>query len=278
MKKIWINADYSQAEARVVAWYGPVPALKTWFLSGEDVHLNVCKLIARVVQQGRIKMPRHEQAPMGLFSGKPWQDYTKKDYERQLSKNTVHGNNYGLGPIKFATMVGLPTPVAEQIQGIYFSLLPEIKSGYQSRIRISIDRDRTITLPEPLGWTRTFYGALDEDLYRAAYAALPQSTIGGKLVRLWTALCHIFSDDLPDGVLATPENILRMGYDVRFNSHDSVGVLVPDDRETIIHVTRTIKKIGEEPLIIHGEPCVIPMDFKIGYNQYDMTDFDPSGV
>ena len=274
MKKIWINADYSQAEARVVAWYGPVPSLKTWFQRGEDIHLNMTKLIARVVQTGKIPMPRTEHSPAGLFLGKHWDTYTKKDYERQVSKNTVHGNNYGLGPQKFATMLGLPVKIAETIQNIYFTLVPEIKNAYQARIRQSIDATRSIKLPEPLGWTRTFYDIASEDLYRAAYAALPQSTIGGKLVRLWTSLCHIFSEELPEGQLATPQNILRMGYDVRFNSHDSVGVLVPDDADVILHVCRTIKRLGEEPLFIHGEPCVIPMDFKIGYNQLDMREYE----
>lgn len=274
MKKIWINADYSQAEARVVAWYGPVPALKTWFLNGEDVHLNVCKLIARVVQQGNIQMPRHDLAPAGLFRGKPWQEYTKKDYERQISKNTVHGNNYGLGPIKFATMVGLPTKIAEQIQTIYFALLPEIKNAYQARIKKTIDTTRTIILPQPLGWARTFYNITNDDLYRAAYAALPQSTIGGKLVRLWTRLCHEFENELPEAELARPSRILQMGYDVRFNSHDSVGILAPDDPDVIKHICRRVKLYGEEPLLIHGEPCIIPMDFKIGYNQGDMTDYN----
>jgi hypothetical protein len=247
--------------------------MKTWYLNNEDIHLNVCKLIARTVQTLKVPMPKHPLAPVGLFLGKHWDSYTKDDYERQISKNTVHGNNYGLGPRKFALMVGLSEAVATTIQGIYHGLFPEIKNNYQAKIRIALQRDRTIVLPEPLGWTRVFYDAESEDLYRAAYAALPQSTIGGKLVRLWDRMCRVFDEELPEGELATPSRILQMGYDVRLNSHDSLAILVPDDPDTILHICRTIKRYGEEPLVINGEACVIPMDFKTGPNLYDLTKY-----
>lgn len=267
MKKVWINADYSQAEARVVAWKGPVPALKTWFIEGADVHLNVAKMIARVVQAGKLKLPRN------LFTGKPWDSYTADDPERQLAKNCVHGNNYGLGPVKFGLMTGLPKNAAEMVQNIYFSIFPEIKTGYQAGIRAAIDRDRTIVLPEPLCWKRTFYDIAGDELYRAAYAAYAQSTIGGKLVRLWTRLSHLFEETLPEGQLATPSNIRKMGLDVRLNVHDSVGVVVPNDEVVIEHTCRIIKKLGEEPLIINGESLVIPMDFKVGPNFGDLKKY-----
>lgn len=267
MKYVWINADYSQAEARVVAWKGPVPALKTWFLNGEDVHLNVAKMIARVVQVGKIKLPRN------LFMGKPWDTYTAEDPERQIAKNCVHGNNYGLGPFKFGLMTGLPKNAAEMVQNIYFSIFPEIKTGYQAGIRACIDHDRTITLPEPIDWKRTFYDISGDELYRAAYAAYAQSTIGGKLVRLWDKLCHLFDDDIPEGRLAKPSVIRTMGLDVRLNVHDSVGVIVPDSDDVILHTCRTIKKLGEEPLIINNEPLIIPMDFKVGPNFGDLKKY-----
>lgn len=259
----------SQAEARVVAWAGPVPALRQWFTQGVDVHLEMAKLIGKTVQENRIKLPKN------LFATKPYQEFTRKDPERQLAKNTIHGNNYGLGPRKFALITGLPEKFAGVIQDIYFSLVPEIKSGYQSWIISQLKRDRTITLPQ--GWKRTFYDAYGPDLERAAFAFYGQGTIGLLLIETLSLLCECFQNvSNTQGLdrLATPQNIKSRGLDVQLQVHDSVGVVCEDDPGVVKWVVNKIRELGERPLSIRGDTLTVPMDFKIGPNWGELKDYE----
>jgi DNA polymerase I-like protein with 3'-5' exonuclease and polymerase domains len=263
-KYVWVCADYSQAEARVVAWRGPVTSLKTWFLAGEDIHLNVAKMIGRIVQEHKIKMPRD------LWRRKPWQELSKADEERQVSKNTVHGNNYGLGVNKFAYMTGLPVRFAATLQTIYHSLLPDIRGGYHKWIENEINTSGGFTTP--MGRRRDFYDIRGPDLYRAAYAGYAQSTVGDLLVNTLCDICEVFHAPARLGPW-TPERIRSQGLDVRLQLHDNVNVVVPNDAESIAFAVQTIKTAGEKPLVINGDSFVIPMDFKVGPNLSDLKEY-----
>src|SRR5947208_13251142 len=125
--RVWIVGDYNQAEARVVAWRGPVPRLKQWFIEGKDIHNEVTRQIAKVVQENKLTLPN------GLFASKNWNEYGKGDTERdEVGKRCVHANNYGMGKDKFALITGLPAKYAEIVQTIYFTLFPEVKRSYQA--------------------------------------------------------------------------------------------------------------------------------------------------
>lgn len=264
MAKIWVFGDYSQAEARVVAWKGPVPSLRQWFTEGVDVHSQVARQIARFVQTRGIKMPRN------LFMTKPWDQYKKGDQERDLSKATVHGNNYGLGKRKFALLTGLPESYAGQVQDIYHHLFPEVRSNYQKGIGDELRKTRTLTTAQ--GWTRMFYDTWSDDLLRIAYAFYPQSTVGAMLVKTLVDVCEVFERDLGPGLL-TPERIRARGMDCQLQIHDAVGVVTDDDPSTLRYTVQTIKRCAEHPLVINGEELVIPMDFKVGYSWGDLEDY-----
>lgn len=261
MSKVWIFADYSQAEARVVAWAGPVPALKLWFQTGEDVHSNVARMIAKVVQDNKVHMAKN------LFATKHWEDYGKGDPERDLAKNTVYGNNYGMGPTKFSLIVGLPEREGRLLQEIYFSLFPEVKTNYQTKIVQWLRESRSVKTP--LGREKRFFGNFDEEMKRAAYSYYPQSTVGDlltdticNLCTFWDSLLH--SKDYIVPMIQTPDEILRGGLDVRLQIHDALGVCIDDDPSIIEYTMKTIKFIAERPIFIDGDPLSIPMDFKIG--------------
>ena len=264
LNQVFLFADYSQAEARVVAWAGPIPAMKTWFTTGEDIHLNVARLIGRVVNENKLELPH------GLWK-KPWQEIVKKDVERQYAKNTVHGNNYDMGAIKFGLITGLPLKYARLVQDIYHSIFPEIRGNYHKWVRDELGRDRTLTNPQ--GWKRTFYDIQSSDLERAAYAWYPQSTIGLLTIRTLTHVCEVFAQNLSAATILSPTNIRKMGLDVQLQVHDSIGVVLPDDPTVVAEAARLIKKIGEHPLMIKGETLVVPMDFKIGPSWGDQHDY-----
>ena len=263
MAKIWIFGDYSQAEARVVAWKGPVPSLRQWFMDGVDVHAQVARQIAKFVQTRGIKMPNN------LFMTKPWDTYAKGDKERDISKATVHGNNYGLGKRKYALLTGLPESYAGQVQEIYHHLFPEVRSGYQKGIEVELRKTRTLTTAQ--GWTKTFYDVWSDDLLRLAYAFYPQSTVGAMLVKTLTDCCEVFEKET-DGLL-TPQRVRAKGLDVQLQIHDAIGVVTEDDPATLAYTARTIKRIAEHPIVVGGEELVIPMDFQVGYSWGDLEPY-----
>lgn len=265
MAKVWVFGDYSQAEARVVAWKGPVPPLKRWFLEGVDVHTQVMQQMARFIQTKGIKMPRN------LFMTKPWDAYRKGDPERDIAKATVHGNNYGLGKRKFALLTGLPEGYAGQVQDIYHHLFPEVRSNYQAGIATELRRSRTLTTAQ--GWTRTFYDIWSEDLLRIAYAFYPQSTVGAMLVKTLADVCEVFQDDDLGPALMTPMQIRSQGLDCQLQIHDAVGVVTDDDPATLEYTVRTIKRLAEHPIVVGGEELVIPMDFKVGPSWGELADY-----
>lgn len=264
MNKTWIFADYSQAEARVVAWKGPVPSLKKWFLEGVDVHTQVARQMAKVVQENDIRMPKN------YFRTKPWSVYGKGDHERTLAKNTVHGNNYGLGKRKFSLITGLPEKYAGVVQEIYHHLFPEVRSGYQAGIGQELRASRTLTTAQ--GWPRTFYDQWSEELLRAAYAFYPQSTVGAMLVKTLTDVCECFESGDVKG-LASPRALRAQGLDCQLQIHDAIGVVTDDDPATVEYAVRTIKRLGEHPLIINGEELRIPMDFQVGPSWGELTNY-----
>ncbi len=264
MKKVFLFGDYSQAEARVVAWAGPIPSMRTWFQTEQDIHLNVAKLIGKVVNEHKLDLPH------GLWK-KPWQELTRKDKERQYAKNTVHGNNYDMGAIKFGFITGLPLKYARIVQDIYHALFPEIRGNYHHWIKEELRRDRTLT--NPFNWKRTFYDIYGPELERSAYAWYPQSTIGLLTIRTLTHVCEVFAKDLRDAEVLTPQKIRAMGMDVQLQVHDSVGVVLPDDPALVAEAASTIRRIAEYPLMIKGEELIVPMDFKVGPTWGDQKEY-----
>jgi hypothetical protein len=267
MKKLWLISDYSQAEIRVAAWAGPIPLMKQWFNNGEDIHINVAKLIGQEVERSKIKLPNN------LWGRKPWQDLTNDDpvdhdNERDLAKRTVHANTNGMFRTRFARITGLPIHVAGRVQDIYHNLFPEIRNGYHKWIHDCVKT--TGTLINPLGWKRTFYkvnplsGDYDEDELRVMYAWYPQSTIGMLTIRTLSRACEVLRSNTAQPGILSPKAIRAMGYDVQLQVHDMIGMVVSDDIGLIRDTALLIKELGEQPMIIKGEALVIPMDFKIG--------------
>src|SRR5215510_11996483 len=111
--RTWLFGDYNQAESRVVAWRGPVPKLKKWYQEGQDVHLHVTKLIARVIQESKLKIPND------LFTRKAWDAFTKADEEREQAKRIVHGYNYEIGKHKMSLTLNVSEKITELLMHIY---------------------------------------------------------------------------------------------------------------------------------------------------------------
>jgi hypothetical protein len=227
-------------------------------------------MIAKVTQENRISLPNR------LFATKHWSEYAKEDPERDVSKQTVHANNYGMGKRKFGLITGLPERYAQMVQEIYFGLFPEIRTGYQAWIDSCLRRNRTITLPQ--GWPIKFYDIFSPDLQRSAYSLFAQSTVGLLITKTLVDVSAHFSkaQGRMESARRTPTAIRGDGFDTRLQIHDALGISCPNDDLSINYVCSALKHYGEQTISVRGEPLVIPMDFKVGPNWGDAKSYIPT--
>jgi DNA polymerase-1 len=148
--KILVNADLSQAEARVVA-----------YLSGEE------RLIRVFEEGGDI----HKKNAANIF-GKEEKEITDK--ERQMAKRVVHASNYGMGPQTFARTADIALSDAKRLLNQYFATYPRIRIWHMD---IKAQLKRTRMLVTPLGRKRTFFNRWSESVVKEGLAFIPQSTV-----------------------------------------------------------------------------------------------------
>jgi hypothetical protein len=297
--RVWLFADYNQAESRVVAWKGPVPKLKQWYSEGVDVHAHVCRLIAKVIQENKIQTPTNIGTGKPLFWNKYHMEYEKGDEEREISKRVVHAYNYGMGAGKMSIIVNVSEQFAEILLKIYSVLFPEIKTNYHTWVESCIRKERTIWMPKPVRFRKVFWDLVDDELMRSAYSCYPQCTIGAMLTRTIGICSNIFLEDkneelreqwcawygkenwntwrlLRDAHTRSPRTILWSGMDIRLNVYDAGGISIPDDSDLINWAARTWKYHAETPIAVHeNETMVVPVDFKVGktWSADDLKDY-----
>lgn len=148
--KVLINADLSQAEARVVAYLANESSLIRIFDEGGDIHR---KNAANIFRVGEAEVT---------------------DAQRQLAKRVVHASNYGMGPITFSKQCNIPVVDAKRLLNQYFATYPNI-ANWQLDIAAQLRKIRTLVTP--FGRKRTFFNRLNEQLTKEGLAFIPQSTV-----------------------------------------------------------------------------------------------------
>ena len=151
---VFVVADLSQAEARVVAYLAKESRLIDIFHQGGDIHRRNAASIYRVAESA------------------------VTPEQRYLAKRVVHASNYGMGANKFARVAGITKGEATRLLTLYFTRYPRIKVWH---LEVADTLRRTRTLTTPLGWRRQFFGAWSDDLLREAYSFVPQSTVADLL-------------------------------------------------------------------------------------------------
>lgn len=169
--KVFVSADLSQAEARVVAYLAKEERLIALFEAGGDVHRKTASAIF----------------------GKPEEAVVEE--ERQLAKRVVHASNYGMGPRKFAQVAGVGEKEARQLLDRYFANFPRIKMWH---LQVEDQLRKTRVLRTPMGRVRQFLAAWNDDLIREAFAYVPQSTVSDLLNE---GLLALTQSDLPAELL-----------------------------------------------------------------------------
>ena len=234
--------DLSQAEARCVAWLAEDRNLKTLFADPlRDVHTENASRIFNI--------------PMAEVS------YN----QRYIAKRCVHALNYGMGPKRFYSVINTDAPstgirvtMAEVNFLIkrYFDLFPAIREWHRS---VQAKLQRTRSLRNPFGRLRTFHGRWGDELFRDAYAYVPQSTV---------------ADCLNKAIIQIADNVPNHG--MLLQVHDAIlGQCLPEELDSLVPKILTYM---EAPIPFLSGPLSIPADVKVGQNWASASTTNPTGL
>lgn len=237
---VLVQIDLKQAESRYVAWEGPDPILMQLIEDGRDIHKYVA----------------------GKIFNKP-EDFVTS-LERNLGKKAGHASNYGTGPRTFAEMAlvemnhYLEEWEAKRILEMYMQTFPGIRRRQQN-IKNEIYRTRMLTTP--LGRRRDFFGRMNDQTFREAYAYAPQSTIPDITNHLMLALWR-------------ERDYLGLSYEDggRFllQVHDSLLLQCKKERVDEVAAFAHDLESWHPRISLAGGPLLIPVDVEWGPNWKDM--------
>lgn len=159
---IYVEVDLSQAENRTVAYMWNVVTMMDAFATKKDVHKRTAGLIFNKPEDEISKEVGSTEIGDGRFS------------ERDIGKKANHGFNYGEGPDTFAMNNEIDIEDAEAIHAKYHLIYPELKQAHRA---IQEELRATKTLVNIFGRRYMFLRPWGPDLFEAAYAFQPQSTV-----------------------------------------------------------------------------------------------------
>lgn len=173
--KIFLQADSSQAEARVVAVLS-----KDWQLlkafDTVDIHRRTAALILGLTSTLDLTTPALECDSL----------IGKDSPERFCGKKTRHAGNYHMGKSRFmvefntdAQKFEIDMEISEwragnMLEKFHFAS-PLLKDNFWFEIEEAINS--TGALVDPFGGVREFHGRKDSETYKEGYANLPQRTV-----------------------------------------------------------------------------------------------------
>jgi DNA polymerase-1 len=247
---VLLAVDLRQAESRFVAYdSADLNLIQTLEDPLRDIHSEVACQILQTLGK-----------PLSLMT-----DPKTKKFWRQLGKKSGHGANYSMKEATFMDSciqemdVVLTKQEATGILEAYHQLFPGIRLWHK-RLRTELAQQRKLTTP--FGWERYFYGRLDDDMFRQAYAFRPQSTIPFITNRL---MLHLL--DLRDRGETT--------FGLLLQCHDSLLLECPP--EEVVTLAEAASKTEDwHPLIeLSGGILVIPTETEVGPNYGEMTKWTP---
>lgn len=245
--KVLLEFDFSQAESWIVA------------------HLANSQAMKDALNRAGTKFDIHYTTARGIYNFPD--TYNPTDDERYMGKKFNHGTPYGISPQMIAHMIN-----AEAIYPPYMSItIASSKTLHQRWLftypeipRWWLDVERqlgtSMSLKTPYGRERRFYQRWGPELFKEAYAYIPQSTIGdhclgavqpelgikGGLREIYHQLVEPNQRDI---------SILNTAHDsCILECPTSVGNSVASEVYNYLH----------RPLVVNGEQFTIPVDCKIG--------------
>ncbi len=237
--KTLIACDLSQAETWVVAWLANEQNMKHFLLTS-DIHTETAI----------------------SFFNKPFNEIITE--ERYIGKQNNHANSYGMGPDQQARVINkrsdqppYVTVSVAQCKGYqrsWHGLYPNIRIWHEE-VKQQLNRNRTLITP--YGRRRVFFQQWGPELWKAAYAHIPQSTVSD--------LFHGCVQDelgIAGGLLEVSKSICTSEILLVNDSHDSCMLEAP--QQIALEIGERVRSTLRRPCVINGEEVTIPVDLEIG--------------
>jgi DNA polymerase I-like protein with 3'-5' exonuclease and polymerase domains len=247
-KLIFMNADESQAEARVVALLSEDEELLSWFEQKIDVHGRTASFIFGGDEKNYCKTKEHPDPP-----------------ERHIGKIGRHAYGYGTSAKRlmlesntqarrFHIDIQISEWRAKQILAIMDEKAPKISQVYWPAVRAIAHGNRIIRTAH--GRVRQFLNRLNDELFREMYSYIPQADV---------------SDHLKVSMIAIKK---RFKHHIRYvmEAHDAFAAEIPETaKDDVAGYTR---EVMESPIDFSGCTIsrgllVIPCDIEFGENYKD---------
>lgn len=172
---VFIQADSSQAEARVVAVLSEDYELLEAF-DKIDIHRRTAGLIFGLTSKLELGT---EFIPLV-------DDIGKDSAERFSGKKTRHAGNYDMGEVTFMTSFNtdaqkfeINTSISQwksrEMLRLFHEGSPKIRTRFHEDIKNCLISTRTLI--DPFGGVRTFFGRMDDNLFKEGFANIPQRTV-----------------------------------------------------------------------------------------------------
>jgi DNA polymerase-1 len=234
---IFVQADYGQAELRVLAWLAGDQYFTQIFNDGQ---VDVFDDLTPILYPGARKE---------LMSPEDWKEL------RIRVKAFVYGLNYGRTEYSIAREYGLPVNEAKAMRERFFDVIPEIVEFRKDVLR-RIHRGEDLI--SPFGRHRRFYLITKEnreELEKEALAFLPQSTA---------------SDICLNAMVAIRPQLVGTGCFVRNIVHDSILLEGPAERQQWMADILTEEMIGSAANIV-GDYIQFKVDVEVGKSWGDLS-------
>lgn len=257
-EEIFVQADSSQAEARVV-----------WLLADDEEAL---KLVDQI--------DYHAWTASWFFGGVE-ADYSKKvlGYEhpvRFAGKTLRHAGHLGAGKRrasielntqarKYKIPIAITEAIAERALKIFHSKQPKIQQVFQAQVIECLKVRRQLTAPIPygidseVGGKRTFFERFGEELFRQGFSYIPQRAV---------------SDNTKAAAIRIRERIPSIK--IVMESHDALLFSIPISKKMLW--IPIIKEEMERPIdfsrcSLPRRELVIPCEVETGHNYRDLKKF-----
>jgi len=176
---------------------------------------------------------------------------------RQMGKKSNHGLNYDEGFNTFALINEIEIPEAKRVLGLYHTIYPGIRQWHEF-VKRQLAADRSLT--NCFGRKIRFLDGWGDTLFKAAYSAMPQSTVADCTN---AGLIKIYNSDLT--TLTGGVNL-----DIIGQVHDSILMQVPlavlDHPTKFADVCARVYDYASTELEYSGRKFRIQTDSKIGFN------------
>lgn len=175
--------------------------------------------------------------------------------QRYLAKRAVHASNYGMAGKRLADLllnedVVITAEECQRMIDTYMARFPAIRD-WQRRVRQQVMRYRTLTNSWGARWSVP-YERLDDNLYRRAYAWVPQGEVG-RLTNRW-GLVPLYK--------AFKTNSIGEHAHINLQVHDSLLISTPP--EYAYAIAALLNRHLFRPRSYQGVEVAIPCEFKLG--------------